>query len=105
MRKNRTPAECIDKYLSLTDELCKYWLPFRKFGNVYFVICADILGLVLNNEILSVVDLHSEEIYTVFGSDTQCVYRSWVHFLSETKNIDFHPQEYFVKIDSPCKLL
>lgn len=52
----------MEKYLSLADELCKYYLPFRKFGDVDLVICADRLGLVISNEILSVADLDTHEI-------------------------------------------
>ena len=105
MRKNRTSAESMDKYLSLTDELCKYYLPFRKFGNVDFVICADRLGLVHNNEILSVADLDTHEIYSVFGRITPDVYRSWADVFMDAMNIEFLPQEYFVDIEAPQKLL
>lgn len=105
MRKNRTPAECLDKYLSLTDDLCKYYLPFRKFGDVDFVICADRLGLVINNEILSVADLDTNEIYSVFGSITPYVYSLWAAVFMSATNIEFLPQEYFVEIEAPRKLL
>lgn len=95
MRKNRTPAECIGKYLTLTDELCKYYLLFRKFGDVEFVICADRLGLVINNEILSVADLDANEIYSVFGSITPYVYSLWAAVFMSATDFEFLPQEYF----------
>lgn len=105
MRKNRTQAECMDKYLSLADELCKYYLPFRKFGDVDFVICADRLGLVSNNEILSVADLGTNEIYSVFGRITPYVYSLWASVFMSATNFEFLPQEYFVEIEAPQKLL
>lgn len=105
MRKNRTSAECVDKYLSLSDELCKYYLPYLKIDNVDFVICADRLGLVLNNEILSVADLHSHEVYSVFGRITPDVYRAWADVFIKAMNIKLLPQEYFVDIEAPRKLL
>lgn len=105
MRKNRTPAECMCKYLSLADELCKYYLPFRKFGDVDFVICADRLGLVINNEILSVADLDTNEIYSVFGRITPYVYSLWASVFMSATNFEFLPQEYFVEIEAPQKLL
>lgn len=95
----------MEKYLSLTDELCKYYLPFRKFCDVDFVICADRLGLVLNNEILSVADLDTHEIYSVFGKITSDVYSSWAAVFMDAMNIEFLPQEYFVEIEAPRKLL
>ena len=53
--EKRTSAECVDKYLSLSDELCNNYLPPIKHGNVYFVFRTDILGLVVNNEILGLL--------------------------------------------------
>lgn len=105
MRKNRTQDECVDKYLSLADELRKYYLPLIKFGDVDYVICADRLGLVLNNEILSVADLHRHEVYSVFGRITPEMYRPWVDAFMSAMDIEFLPQEYFVEIEAPCKLL
>lgn len=105
MCKNRTPAECMAKYLSLCDELCNYYLPLRKSGIVDIVICADLLGLVLNNEILSAADLHSHEVYSVFGRITPEMYRRWADAFMNAMNIEFLPQEHFVEIEAPCKLL
>lgn len=105
MRKNRTLAECVDKYLSLSNELRHYYLPLSKTDVVDLVICAGVLGLVVNNEILGVADLYTHEVYSIFGRVTPEMYRPWADAFMNAMNIDFHPQEYFVKIDSPCKLL
>ena len=103
--EKRTSAECVDKYLSLSDELCNNYLPPIKHGNVYFVFRTDILGLVVNNEILGVADLDTPEVYSVFGRITPEMYRPWADAFVNAMNIEFLPQEYFVEIEVPCKLL
>lgn len=105
MRKNRTSPECVAKYLSLSNELCHYYLPLRKSGNVDLVICSGVLGLVLNNEILGVADLYTHEVYNVFGRITPEIYRPWADAFMNAMNIEFLPQEYFVEIEVPRKLL
>lgn len=104
MRKNRTSPECVAKYLSLSNELCHY-LPLRKSGIVDLVICSGVLGLVLNNEILGVADLYTHEVYNVFGRITPETYRPWADAFMNAMNIEFLPQEYFVEIEVPRKLL
>lgn len=89
----------------MSDELCNNYLPPIKHGDVYFVFRTDILGLVVNNEVLSVADLHNYEVYSVFGRITPDVYRAWADAFINAMDIKFLPQEYFVEIEAPRKLL
>lgn len=100
-----TQGKTLELYRALSKDFAysKYhqYSDHKGFGYFY---SGSLRALVYNNEILSIANIRTNEVYTVFGAVLPEVYYVWIRTLMFVMNIDIAPTEHFVGLEEPSKL-